>query len=97
MQGRHRDTENRHVDAAGREGESGMKWETGIDMYAPPCAPLVTSRKLLCSAGRSTQGSLVISRGGIGGGLGGLCVHMQLIHFFLQQKRAQHCEAIIVQ
>ena len=50
MQRRHRDTENRHVDAAGREEESGMKWEIGIDMYAPPHAQLVASRKLLCRA-----------------------------------------------
>ena len=38
------------MDAAGREGESGMKWEIGIDMYAPPRAQLVASRKLLYGA-----------------------------------------------
>ena len=44
----------------------------------------------------------VVARG-IGGGVGeefkreGICVYLELIHFIVQQKRSQHCKAILFQ
>ena len=62
----------------------GMKREKKIDMYALPCVNKIASGKLLCSTGRSAQGSVMTQRGGMwevrGDILYNICVYKWLIH-----------------
>ena len=47
LQGRNRDVENGCVDLGGGEGEGGMNWEIGIDIYTLPCVKQIASGNLL--------------------------------------------------
>ena len=50
-------TENGHVDMR-RERGSGVNWETGIDIYTPPCVKLILCGKLLYIAQGAQLGAL---------------------------------------
>ena len=56
MQGRKRDTDvEKGPVAAEGEGEGGVNWEGGTDMYTLPCVKQPASGKLLQSTGSSAQ------------------------------------------
>ena len=61
---RNRDTEveNKYMDTRG-EGEGGMNWEIGIDIYTLLCIKQITNENLLYSTGNSTQYSVVTYMG----------------------------------
>ena len=46
---RYANVESQHVDTE-VEGEEGVNWEIGTDVYAPPCVKRITSGKLPCSS-----------------------------------------------
>ena len=68
LQGRNRDADvgNRHVGLGGGDGESGMNWETRIDMYTLPCVKQIASENLLHSIGSSVRCSVMTSAGKVG-------------------------------
>ena len=45
------------------EGEGGLNWETGIDIYTLPHIKQITNKDLLHSTGNSTQCSVMICMG----------------------------------
>ena len=98
LQGRNRvaNIENRLVDAVG-EGEDGMNWETGIDLYTH-----CVWNCCIYSLGDSVLCAVMTQRGGmgeIGGTLKGegTDAYLQLINAVMQQKPTQHCKTIVLQ
>ena len=96
------DTENRLVGTVG-EGESGMNWESSMEIYTIPNVKQRASGNLLCDTGRSTQWSVTTYREWDGaenereGQEGGDIRIPVLIHVYVWQKPAQYCKAIIFQ
>ena len=76
-----------------------MNWEIGTDIYTLPCVKQIASGNLLYSTGSSVQPSVVTWMGGMVGRSKreGIYVHIQLIHFVVQQKLTQHCKATLPQ
>ena len=99
MQGRDR-VQTERTDVWTQEGTwrgGGMKRESKIDMYAPPCVNKIASGKLLRSTGRSAQGSVMTQRGAMWGVRGdilyNICVYKWLIHIVVEQKLTRHCKS----
>ena len=78
------------------EGESGMNWESSLDVYILPCVKQVTSKKLIHNTGSSAWCSVIDYLKGLGleveGRLQrkGVYVYFWLIHTVVQQKRTHY-------
>ena len=100
MQGRNRDAdvEDKYVDIEGEE-EGGTNWEIRTDRYTPSCV----NRELVgdCCRAQGAQLSAIDDLEGRDGGgrlkRGGIYMHIELIHYLVRQKLAQHYEATILQ
>ena len=96
LQGRNRDAdvENRPMDMCG----DGINWEIGIDVYTLPCVNQLVGSS--CISQGAQLGALWWPTGVDGGGVRGrsnrerVCVHIELSHFVVQQKLAQHCKQL---
>jgi len=94
LQARYRDVDiwKGHVDMG---GDSGINWENTIDIYTLSCIKqLVGSRRI------AQELSLVLCDnpdGWNGDPRRSVYMYTQLIHFVVQQKLTQHCEAITLQ
>ena len=66
-----KDVENGVVDTVG-EGEGGMGWDSGTDLYTLPCVKSVAHVKLLYNTECSARCCVMTRRGGVGkAGMGG--------------------------
>ena len=83
------------------DGEGGMSWESGADVYELPRVKWIASRS--CCGAQASARCSVTTQGEMGGVVGGrlkrqgICVYLWLIHVVVQWKLTQHCGAIILQ